>query len=438
MILIYTASEKGIGGNSISLLDGTIVDDDDCIEYYAKANEVFVIQMIEEEELFNVSIIDSENIVTGGESFRTSQIDKKIVFEMGESSEMSAGGKFFIAGNDEVADCIGPEKILISDCDGFNNKTNPDHAIQESSSSKQKIDLLGLVSNFPIQTENFSIKIQEKIKNNIRLNNSEKIQVIQRVVDDIQKSYGVNPTSFVIQAVATKLLYLYPILCQIDDEGNVIGNGQFTIIRQIKDRLYYLNNTKQPKIKKIQPLLQSSIKRVATHTGRSLKKKMSGCPNFNPTTKLTNEEVNQKKAWLQKEFKLSVKQRNSDKILYLLNETYPAERNFLVQIPTPKLDMMEKEWPLLFESKYMMLHFQKLCELNFTNKNIQNRMEKIHNLLMDGTKATSDNDLCKSTLDELFKYFKIKASEDKKTDFYSLVEVKLFLFSQSSEKIVIK
>lgn len=159
---------------------------------------------------------------------------------------------------------------------------------------------------------------------------------------------------------------------------------------------------------------------------------MAGCPNFNPTSELTNEDLCKKKKWLQKEFRLSEKQRNKTKIDLVLNKTYSAQREFLVQTPTPSLQMLQTEWPFLFECKYIKWHFQKLCQLEFSNKDIQNRMVKIHNFLMDGetSQVTNDNELIKSTLDELFKYFKIKASKGEEPDFYSILEVVFFCISQ--------
>lgn len=424
-------------------MDGTTVDDDNSIEYYAKANEIFVIKLISEDEEEDqisedekeVQILDditnaSKNVIAVGQSSRVQNI---IVIERGESSGLNGVGQSSQVF--ETGEIVGvnsknslPAGVKMIDKNGEISEcvvVNPDHALLPV--PKENVDILALANNFPIKDENFSMKVQEKIKNNIRLSNSEKIQVIQRVVDDMQKIYGVNPSSFIIQAVATKLLFVYPILCQVDDEGNKIGNGQFTTIRQIKDRLYYLNNTKLLKTKLLQPF-QSTTKRAATHTGKSTKKRNAGCPNFNPASKLTKEELNKKKKLLQKEFRLSKKQRNENKIISLLNDTYPAQREFLVQTPIPTLVMLEKEWPFLFESKYIKMHFQKLCQLDFTNKDIQNRMEKIHNLFMFGqtSKTTNENELVKSNLDEIFKYFKVKSSENTETDFYALVEVTIF------------
>lgn len=88
---------------------------------------------------------------------KRSEIDERSVFEMGESSDISAGVKFFISENVEVTDCVVSENELITDSDGFQNKNNPDHAMQEN------VDLLALVRNFPIQTENiFKLKFKRK------------------------------------------------------------------------------------------------------------------------------------------------------------------------------------------------------------------------------------------------------------------------------------
>lgn len=60
---INIAALKGIRGNSIYLQDGTKVDDNDCIEYYAKEKEVFVIKNTDLKDVHHIN--DFEIIYQG-------------------------------------------------------------------------------------------------------------------------------------------------------------------------------------------------------------------------------------------------------------------------------------------------------------------------------------------------------------------------------------
>lgn len=264
---LFPASEKGIVGNSISLVDGTLITDAECISFYAKENNVFVISLL---EVVGVTDIGSEEIEF---KYVENEVPKKVV----------------VPNKSKAVEVVTVPQIMEVVEEEANN---PDAiSLADKSVGKGNVDLL--VNNFPIKLENFSIKIQEKIKNEVRLTNSEKSQLIQRVVDDLQKMYGSNPVSFVIEGVAKKLLFAFPILCQVDDEGNKIGNGEFTTIRQIKDRLYYLNNSKDPKRK---PVLSStsastsastSLKRKPTHSGPILEVVFFNFPNIPLLLKLS-------------------------------------------------------------------------------------------------------------------------------------------------------
>lgn len=243
---IFPASEKGIVGNSISLVDGTLVTDDECISFYAKENNVFVIKLL---EVIGVMDIDGNDEIRVMDIDGNDEIEIKYVENVVPNTVVVAN-KVIVPNKVVVANKVAvPQTVEVVTIQEETNMDPDAISVTDKIVCRETVDLLGLVNNFPIKVENFSVKIQNKIKTNVRLTNAEKNQFIQRVVDDMQKIYGFNPTSFVIEGVAKKLLFAFPILCQVDDEGNKIGNGEFTTIRQIKDRLYYLNNSKGPKKK---------------------------------------------------------------------------------------------------------------------------------------------------------------------------------------------
>lgn len=283
-------------------------------------------------------------------------------------------------------------------------------------SNTEKVDLLKSVLNFQTPISIFGLQVQSKINSNIRLQNSEKTEVIQKVVEQMQKTYT-TITNFTIQAVALKLHSLYPILNQVDDEGNLIGDGNYTTIRQIKDRLYYL--TSQSK---------SSEKKKRPSSGTSLKNRSAGCTNYNPKIQISNNDALKMKTWLQNEHKKVGKHRNSTKIKQFLTETFAHQRDYILELPVKPVTAMVDEWPLLFEEKYLVDHFKMLCSLQYTSKDLMIRFKKIHKYFRDDEyeerAETNNNELIHDVLVQLKLHFKPKKGAE---DFFGLLEVATFL-----------
>lgn len=400
MLCVLLAAKKGIQGNLIFLNDGTLVDDDECVGYFAQNNEVFFIENSINPLLIvkNVEIEIIDQLIDNN--------DDGVVIDSSDDEE----GVQMV---DEIIDDISDKNV-----DNFDD--NPDDENKEDPrvnlNTQETLDVLNSVANFPINFSSFSMKVQNKINQKNRLKNSEKSEIIQKTVETMQKLYGSNPSNFIISAVALKLHTTYPILNQIDDEGNVIGQGNFTTIKQITGRLYYLNSQYNTKSK------ENTTKRPNSKSGTSRKNKKAGCLNYKPKKSLTGKEVSQIKNWLQIEFKKVPLHRDIPKLEKYLLDTYAEQRDFLLQMPLPTIDTLISEWPLLFEFKYLTQHFKTLCGLEHTTGDIKSRFIKIYkSLKTEPFVATTDNELVKNTLDELNKYFKIKNKED----FYILIEVKL-------------
>lgn len=425
-----TAAEKGLIGNAIYLQDGTCVDDNDCISYYAKEKQIFVIYNIDPTTLKDVQLItigedgDANILVNNPDDVKvniagtiddyTDEVMEDMVMDEIVMDEMVME-EIVIVDNRKSVKVEGTKKTE----ENKKKEENPDDMGKNKKSDLENIDLLKSVCSFPIPISIFGLKVQAKINSNVRLQNSEKSEIIQKVVEQMQKTYGSNITLFTIQAVAFKLHSLYPILNQVDDEGNVIGEGNYTTIRQIKDRIYYLNSqyTSSSSEKKKRPTSKSGI---------SLKNKSAGCTNYKPNLQMSNQEYLKIKTWLKDEFKKVEKHRDNSKISQYLVDTYANQRSFILD-PTPKpISTIVNELPFLFEPKYLIQHFQTLCSLKYKSIDLKTRFEKIYKFLKDGDElaaGANDNDLVKETLDLLNGYFKIKKGAE---NFFSLLEVARF------------
>lgn len=287
--------------------------------------------------------------------------------------------------------------------------------IDVPSTSTANFDIINSINNFKIDSENFPLRVKEKLINGIKLIPSERNEMIRGILDKIQNKYGKFPEAYILEAVACKLVCLYPILEQKDENGLKIGNGYFTLLKQLKDRLCFINNPRKRKSN------ESSLSKKPEKTGPILKNRSAGTMNFMPIIIDEENDLNIK-TWLQNECRKVQKERNRSKVTKLALATFNLQRKFFTTKIPPTIIKIKEEWPVLLEHQHLINHFKKLCGIEYELEDILKLFKKLEMFfLKTNSDKINQNDLIVSVVNELLKYFKITDSETEKL--LSLVQV---------------
>lgn len=290
------------------------------------------------------------------------------------------------------------------------------------STSTGNFDIINSINNFNIESDHFSLRVKEKLNNGIKLLPPERNEMVRGILDKIQNKFGKFPDAYILEAVACKIVFLYPILEQKDEDGIKIGNGCFTLLKQLKDRLCFLNNPRKRKSNE-----KSLDSKKPKNSGPILKNKSAGAINFMPPIIDEENDINMKN-WLQNECRKVQKQRNNAKVTKLALSTFNLQRHFFSTKTPPSINKVKEEWPVLLEYQNLINHFKKLCDIEYQVDDIGKLFQKLEKFfLKSNTDAIDQNDLIVLVLNETLKYFKITDSETDKL--FSLVQVHQSNFS---------
>lgn len=416
------------------MLDGTSLEDDS-IEYYVKHNTETLIISKSNEPILNCM---ENTVIHQGTLLTIGNIIDKDQFDSGESSQsvmiLDLGQDF---GENSLPTQAEIKSNEVKDKENILPSPPTDENIQPQkfgtaitiNAELQNNNLISGINNFKISATQFSLRVKEKLLSGTKLTPPEKSEIVRSIVDKIQNCFGKKPDCVLLEMVACKITTTFPTLLQVDESGQKVGNGYFSILKKIKERIHFLNNPRKRKSSNIEN--NETKKKTPPNLGPLLKNKSAGSINFHPSIEASLcITLSEQKNWLQQEARKAPQLRNVEKIKESSKDTYSLQREFLVSKVPPTINSIKTEWPLLLEYQQVIDHFKHLCSVQYSKHDLITRLKCLssHFDLKDNDNANISNDLIIKTLDCLVKRFKIKNQKSGADDLYALFQVR-FLFS---------
>uniref|UniRef100_A0A096M8X4 Uncharacterized protein n=1 Tax=Poecilia formosa TaxID=48698 RepID=A0A096M8X4_POEFO len=177
-----------------------------------------------------------------------------------------------------------------------------------------------------------------------------------RIVVSAMMEVCASPHKQETTEVAKKLTAKYPLSLQDIIEGDIVGSGYYSLVKQLQNRIENVRRTSKPKIRKRKNMLDEDgtvppeQNAAVQDTYGCIKWDMEFMPIHE--TAETQEEKKVKLKMLSEENNL-----NSDEIRDLMQSTYYTQRKEINQ--GKDLQIMVKEWPFLFQEIGMTIHFQE-------------------------------------------------------------------------------
>lgn len=200
--------------------------------------------------------------------------------------------------------------------------------------------------------------------------------MIRIIVDDIAR-ITVKPGKKSLTKVAQKIANKYPNSFQDEIEGNIVGTGYDSILKQLLLRFENVNrksNERSLKRKRDDdPVTDEEV------TKRSKVHDSYGCINFLPAdypAGESEETQKEKKNVLKEKYLFSV----SEDVEELMKETYTLQRKEVVE-NYDSMKNLQNEWPFLFEPCGMFKHFEMLTGIKIREKIEQSLVKNSETIL---------------------------------------------------------
>jgi len=152
------------------------------------------------------------------------------------------------------------------------------------------------------------------------------------------------------------------------EEGDQLGNGYYTLSKQLKTRIDFLNRDNTL------TRLRKSTKRMvpAGPLRKCAKTDSNGCVKLQPSQLPegeNRESLHEKKMELKtiysKEGQRCVDQKQVNDLITLLYEQQSHDIN---ATPSPTLSEIQNEWPFLFMQKFLLQHFFTLTRIQLESR----------------------------------------------------------------------
>lgn len=199
-----------------------------------------------------------------------------------------------------------------------------------------------------------------------------------RVIAEAIRQVCLNPPFRQCAELAKSIVDKYPESFEDrTEEGEQLGNGYYTLSKQLRTRIEFLNRdntlTRLRKPKRLAPAVDEDLS-GATPT-KCAKTDSYGCVNWQPPQLPegeTRQSLNEKKRELLTIYSQEgQKGGDQSRVNDFMTLMYEPQRRDINATPSPSMSDLKKEWPFLFMEKYLLQHF---CTL--TGIEIESRLQE--------------------------------------------------------------
>ncbi|KAL6455511.1 hypothetical protein MHYP_G00360510 [Metynnis hypsauchen] len=235
------------------------------------------------------------------------------------------------------------------------------------------------VDKFQIPWQKLPEELLQNLKRQKRPSPRLRREMIRIVVSEIMKVCN-NPSKHNTTEIGKKMVAEYPKSLQDVIEGDVIGPGYHSLVKQLQARVENVKRPNRPKIKKRKTTSDGSDTEEIPAEQKASVQDTYGCVNWEPKFLPLSETVES-----QQEKKENMKRMfedmnyNKDDVKKLVQSTYYTQRKDINKRTSIK--QLCQEWPFLFKEAGMAAHFQELTGVSIMECFFANVDKKCQRLL---------------------------------------------------------
>ncbi|KAL0199024.1 hypothetical protein M9458_007564, partial [Cirrhinus mrigala] len=182
--------------------------------------------------------------------------------------------------------------------------------------------------------------------------------------------------------IAKKMVAKYPASLQDVIDGDIIGAGYHSLLKQIQNRVENVKRTNVPKIRKRSRTEDSDTEEIPAER-RAAVQDTYGCVNWNVDFMPLNET---KESQLEKQEMMKMKSKatnfDSEEVSTLLKATYYTQRKDINN--GASIQQLCENWPFLFQEVGMCTHFKQLTGIDLKEmllKSLDKKGQRLLNFL---------------------------------------------------------
>ncbi|XP_044218597.1 uncharacterized protein LOC122989651 [Thunnus albacares] len=260
-----------------------------------------------------------------------------------------------------------PENSSLSSVEASPTQLLSSLSVSPQSSSSTSSSSLGLDTqwedNFEIPWSKFPEEVMDSLERGKRPGPKLRRQMVRIVVTEMMEKcphVGKKHSTDVAKQMVAK----YPNSLQDVIEGDIVGTGYHSLVKQLQNRIENVRRTSTPKIRKRKHQADDS-----DHTDeipleeRAAMQDTYGCIKWNVKflpREETQESQHQKKEKLKEMFQQS--DANPEEVKCLMKSTFYTQRQHVNQGKSIK--SLREEWPFWFDELGMSVHFKELTGID--------------------------------------------------------------------------
>ncbi|XP_035999502.1 uncharacterized protein LOC118564740 isoform X2 [Fundulus heteroclitus] len=240
------------------------------------------------------------------------------------------------------------------------------------------------VDNFKIPCENFPEGLMQCLQRGKRPKPRFRREMIRIIVKEMMKACA-SPSKRASTEIAKRLVAMYPNSLQDVIEGDVVGQGYHSLVKQIQARVENVKRSSSPMIQKRKTVESDDTDEVPPEKRASIQDTY-GCIKWDmkylPVSE-TSESQQEKK----EKMKILNEQTSfrPEEVKTLMKSTYYSQRKAINE--GADLQILMEEWPLLFQEIGMGIHFEELTGVSL-KQTFLTSLEKKGKRLLDFLKTT--------------------------------------------------
>lgn len=226
--------------------------------------------------------------------------------------------------------------------------------------------------SFHIPWSKLAPSARQLLENNQRPSAAERREIVRVVVGEVL-SVCKKPGKRHIAEIARQMVIRYPKSFRDEIEGQVVGTGYDSLVKQLMSRIDNFRRLQTPTNKRV----SESGRPENVKKGR---KDAYGC--INPDPELPSSETKQLQDQKQEELINMFKNKDKDekRVEKLMVETFPSQRRDLLSGLKETKEIF-KVWPFLYQEIGMRLHFRELTGIQIDDTFEESTGSKIRRIL---------------------------------------------------------
>lgn len=282
------------------------------------------------------------------------------------------------------------------------------------------------VDNFQIPWQKLPEELVQSLERQRRPSPRLRREMVRIVVSELMKVCN-NPTKHDTTEIGKIMVAKYPTSLQDVIEGDVVGPGYHSLVKQLQARV---ENVKRPNTPKITKRKAASDEYDTEETERKASVQDTyGCVNWEPKYLPLSETVESQQEKKEKMNKMIEEMNyNTDDVKKIVQSTYYMQRKDINK--GTSIQKLSQEWPFLFKEVGMAAHFQELTGVSLMETFIAN-VDKKGRRLLNFLKSV-DAQKHKQVLDALIKFQTERGQLDGCSE--DLIQMVLLLLAHFGEK----